>query len=339
MNKIKKPNKFILGVMVYSSIVSLVVQSMLFYIYGKDIPVVTLILTSQLILIGLPSLIYFLINKDIKIPMKKLSLKQVLLIFGLAITIMPLLNLINVLSQFFVKNNVAGLMVNVQKMPLIATIALIALLPAVLEEILTRGIIINNYKNQTVLATIIISGLFFGFIHMNINQFLYAFVMGIIMCYVVLVTRSIFASMIIHFVINSTGVLLMRASIAILKMASEINGQSKAMDNLLNAETPSFSQLVGTSITLLVIAAITLPIGALIVKKLLDANNQNFKQSLKMTTAEFLGEQAEQNEVITENVEVTTTPKTKVIDAYLIISSAIFIVFALVVEILSKQAM
>ena len=54
------------------------------------------------------------------------------------------------------------------------------------------------------------SGLYFGLMHLDGQQFLYAFAMGIVFCYMVYKTNSIFSSIISHFTINSSQTLLLR---------------------------------------------------------------------------------------------------------------------------------
>ena len=46
------------------------------------------------------------------------------------------------------------------------------------------------------------SGLIFGLMHLNFNQFSYGFVLGVIFAAVVEASGSIYASMAIHFLIN-----------------------------------------------------------------------------------------------------------------------------------------
>ena len=48
----------------------------------------------------------------------------------------------------------------------------------------------------------LMSGLIFGLMHLNFNQFSYGFVLGVIFAAVVEASGSIYASMAIHFLIN-----------------------------------------------------------------------------------------------------------------------------------------
>lgn len=83
-------------------------------------------------------------------------------------------------------------------------------------------------------------GLIFGIIHMNPNQFVYAFAMGTLFAYVVYITNSIFASMICHFLFNGTSTSLAYILLKILP--------AKAISSQLSQST-SAAQL-GVSATL-----------------------------------------------------------------------------------------
>ena len=47
------------------------------------------------------------------------------------------------------------------------------------------------------------SGLVFGLFHLNINQFCYAFVIGVVFAFLVEATGSIWSSVLAHFAINT----------------------------------------------------------------------------------------------------------------------------------------
>ena len=87
----------------------------------------------------------------------------------------------------------------------------VALLPAICEEFLHRGILLRGTYQIGIKKAILISSLLFGLVHFNINQFFYAFVLGLLMAFVAIVSRSIFPSMIIHFVNNFISIYLTAA--------------------------------------------------------------------------------------------------------------------------------
>ncbi len=83
------------------------------------------------------------------------------------------------------------------------TIITYALLPAICEEILFRGVIFNALRHKmNVIWSIILSALIFALIHFSIFQTIHQFVMGIVLAILCYYTGSIFYGMIYHFVNN-----------------------------------------------------------------------------------------------------------------------------------------
>ena len=87
-------------------------------------------------------------------------------------------------------------------------ILLVAMFPAFCEEFLHRGIVLQGIKHMGFKKAIVISALLFGLLHFNINQVAYAFVIGLILGFVAVVSKNIYPSMIIHFVNNFISVYL-----------------------------------------------------------------------------------------------------------------------------------
>lgn len=170
-----------------------------------------LLILPELILL-LPSVLYMAFLKDDSVGdvgVTKVSPLTTFLTVIFTFCIIPLVSLINMLSSFFVENSVdATLSRTVQGNPLLINLILIAFIPAVVEEIIFRGLIFNGYKKRNPLKAALLSAVLFGLIHMNINQFSYAFVIGIIFAFLVYVTGSIIPTIIAHFVVNGTSVVL-----------------------------------------------------------------------------------------------------------------------------------
>jgi len=77
-----------------------------------------------------------------------------------------------------------------------------AVLPGICEEVAHRGLLLNGYKELGVKKAIILSGLLFGLMHLNIQQFFYATIVGILLGFLTIMTNSIFPAMIVHFMNN-----------------------------------------------------------------------------------------------------------------------------------------
>lgn len=90
----------------------------------------------------------------------------------------------------------------------ILSIIIIAILPAICEEFTHRGLLISGLKTLGVKKAIIYSSLLFGLLHLNIEQFFYATIIGAVLGVVSIFSKSIVPAMIIHFINNATNVYL-----------------------------------------------------------------------------------------------------------------------------------
>lgn len=77
-----------------------------------------------------------------------------------------------------------------------------ALVPAVTEEFIFRGIVLSEYSDYGVFTALLMSGAMFSMLHFNLNQFFVYFFCGVIVAYAVYVTQSLFAAMLLHFLNN-----------------------------------------------------------------------------------------------------------------------------------------
>lgn len=94
----------------------------------------------------------------------------------------------------------------------IKDIIVTAILPGICEEFCHRGLLVNGYKQLDMKKTILLVGFLFGLMHLNIEQFFYATVIGMFLTFLVYVTGSIIPSMIVHFMNNFMGLYLTYAS-------------------------------------------------------------------------------------------------------------------------------
>lgn len=99
---------------------------------------------------------------------------------------------------------------------LIVAIILIAGVPAIVEELVFRGIIFQGLRKFGNLVAILATSGLFVLIHLSAQQIIYPFLFSIILCYVVLKTNSILSSMIIHFVANAVSILCTYYSLNII---------------------------------------------------------------------------------------------------------------------------
>ncbi len=78
----------------------------------------------------------------------------------------------------------------------------VAIVPAVCEEFLFRGIILTEYERNGIPLAIVMSSLTFGLIHFNPVRLPIYFYYGIVLSLVLYVTRSLIASTIVHMANN-----------------------------------------------------------------------------------------------------------------------------------------
>ena len=71
-----------------------------------------------------------------------------------------------------------------------------------------RGVLFHTYRKSRMLSAILLSAFLFGCMHMNLNQFMYAFALGVYLAFLVEATGSILSSMLAHFTLNVTSVVL-----------------------------------------------------------------------------------------------------------------------------------
>lgn len=90
----------------------------------------------------------------------------------------------------------------------VLSLIMTAILPAFCEEFLHRGVLLSSYKKLGFKNAILISSLLFGLLHMNVEQFLFATMVGLILGSATLFSRSIIPAMIIHFMNNGINVYL-----------------------------------------------------------------------------------------------------------------------------------
>ena len=91
---------------------------------------------------------------------------------------------------------------------LILAIFAVALIPAICEEFLYRGLVLNGLRKYGVWVSVLTSALLFSLMHMNLQQLPYTFILGVIFGLIVYYTRNIWLSIIMHFLNNATAILI-----------------------------------------------------------------------------------------------------------------------------------
>jgi len=121
----------------------------------------------------------------------------------------PCLTFLNVLSQLLSDYNASESIIGeFENMPFVVSFLAVAVLPALVEETVFRGVAFGQYRKHSILLGACLSGVMFGLMHGNLNQMMYAFAMGILFAYVDEITGSTVSSMVMHLLVNGTSVVL-----------------------------------------------------------------------------------------------------------------------------------
>lgn len=172
-----------------------------------------MLLISHVITFIFPAIIYLIVTKQsVKNTLKlnKLYFKDTLLIILLAFVCQPIMTFFSLISQFFFENEIGSFVTGIVDSPYIILLLVIAVLPAITEEVTIRGVVLSGYEDKNIYLACSITGLLFGIMHLDPQQFLYAAVLGFVLALVVRITNSIFSSALIHFLINGTSITLQK---------------------------------------------------------------------------------------------------------------------------------
>jgi len=163
--------------------------------------------------------------------------KNILFILIMMLCAQPVMMFLSGLSAIVFGNQVAetvsGMM---QSGGLAVTVLVVGFVPAVLEEAVFRGVVFSGYKNAGLWTAALVNGLFFGIMHLNIQQFLYAFCMGALFALMVRHTRSLLASMLAHSAVNVSQTFLAYSAgqaAAVAVEPSALSGYTPEMETVL----------------------------------------------------------------------------------------------------------
>ena len=137
--------------------------------------------------------------------LKKVSLKSTFFIVIAAIVLFVMAGYVNACSMIVFQNLLDVSLEEISGHPLEAMIA-VAIMPALIEEVLFRGIIYRGISDKKI--AIFISAITFALLHMNFNQMCYAFVMGLFFAVVIYITDNLTVSIALHMLFNAFTVIL-----------------------------------------------------------------------------------------------------------------------------------
>lgn len=237
MKKVFKSNTYFLIILILSIMIPIYVLKPLFNLFEiTDIRI--RLFASHFTVFFIPAVVYTIVTKsNIKelFRLNKLHFKDILIIILLSFACQPIMTACSAISNLFFENNVSTVLFDIADTPILILFMLIALMPSITEEITLRGIVLSGYNNKSITKAALVNGLLFGIFHLDGHQFLYAAVVGFLLAYVVRITNSIFASMIMHFIINGTSVVMQQL---IIKLYRTLNME----EVLQQTQTVSFDE-------------------------------------------------------------------------------------------------
>ena len=283
----------------------------------------TSVLLAQALII-VPVILFLIITKQN--PVKLLRLHKFhfgsgILVVLLALCLFPIIMVINALSMMFATNTMAGTMNEITGNGLPYALLILSALPACVEEITFRGVMMGTYdEGKRPIRAIIFSSIAFAVMHMNFNQMCYAFFMGLVMGLVVELTGSLFASMLVHFTINGTSTAISWASAQMQKQMGENADELAGSLNAAAQMTPK--EMWDVVLMLLPVAIIAAGICYLLIKAIASLNGR--AEQLHFWTSKEYREDRED------------IPKTRIFDIPYGIAMGICVGISVLVELLLR---
>ncbi len=207
-------------------------QAMIYLVAGLGVRDRMVLQILVQLFIAFPAVAYFSLQRiSLKegLLLKTIGWKEWLLLLPLAVCIDKIAEFINAFSQLFTVNTIGESMAElILSYPFPFAFFTIAVVPAVCEEALCRGMLFWGYRNCGRWGAILLTAFLFGILHMNPNQFFYAFALGIVFALVNDITKSILPSVFLHMYINGRSVVVLYLSVKGNEEVLQTQGQPDA---------------------------------------------------------------------------------------------------------------
>lgn len=177
-------------------------------IFFSNTQVVTIIVYLGILIYSIGYILLFKLDLKKTLRLHSLQIGSVFLLILLALTIRPAAGFISQIGSLFFQDLTSSSIIQESVQNVALAILTTGIMPGIVEEVVFRGIVYSGMRKARPVKGILLSALFFGLAHMNFQQFCYAFFIGIIFGLVVEATDSIFSSMIMHAVFNTTSIVL-----------------------------------------------------------------------------------------------------------------------------------
>lgn len=228
MDKAKSANKFMLFLLLYIMALPLIAMPIVFVLtlcgVSEDLQGQLLLFFQHFLCFGIP-LAFLKVSKNVDIlsliPHKRLNGKNILLIIAIQLCFTPVMYLMAAISNVFFENDTSDVIMQyMDSVPFWVLFMAVAVFAPIFEEVVFRGVIFSGFKKEKLWVGVLISSLYFGIMHLNAQQFLYATVAGLVLAIVVHYTESIYASIIVHFFVNGGQLFMAKLATAFFPAAN-----------------------------------------------------------------------------------------------------------------------
>lgn len=202
MNLTKQANRFVLFLFVTLCVLA---NFPGFWILMGRLSLFSQDLLNCFTLLILPMILFFLVTKK-NVPktlrLKALSWKNVVLSVLSGFAILPVITLASCVSTLFFPNVLVEYFDTIYTLNPVALFIVLAVTPAISEELCFRGIILSGYQRLGARKAIFYSALLFAMYHGNMMQASYTLLAGLFFGILAQYTGSVWSSIIAHFVLN-----------------------------------------------------------------------------------------------------------------------------------------
>lgn len=180
------------------------------FLSGGDAPQYLVITGVTVLSVLLPLIAFVFTNSaDFKSVLKinKTSFTNILLSLIMGLSLQPVAVMLNEFVKWIFGNfgiSIFQNSISINRYALIVT----AILPAVIEELLFRGALLTSVQNKGYRFSIFITSFLFAIMHNDLGSFAGVFILGIVSCYAVWMTNSVFCGMAVHFAFNSFNIIM-----------------------------------------------------------------------------------------------------------------------------------
>lgn len=210
MREFTRANRFAMGMLAAMIIGSGIVSTVTDWL-GLEGMLARYILTYAL-QFALPLGLYFFLYREHS-PKQVLRLKKTkgytyVLTIVFSFAIQPLLMCLSSLSTMVFHNYLNDSIQNYLKEPWWSVFIATAVIPAVMEEAVCRGVYLSGCRGLNIYWAATLNGVFFGILHLNPQQAVYAAFFGFSCALITMGADSLWPAILAHFLINGTQILL-----------------------------------------------------------------------------------------------------------------------------------